>query len=849
MYRVPVNALILFSDMVDWKRIIAIIFIVCAWSSGVMAQQYKVSGVVRDAHSQEIIPFATLQFTNTQTGMVSNAEGTYLFELNVIPSDSLQVRVMGYNITKMKVDRNLKEQVINFDITRSDVSLKTHEIKANVNFALILLRQIIRHKPENNYNRLDNYRYQVYNKLELDMKNLNKEKLSKNRFTKPFAFILDNIDSTSEDKPFLPIFLTESLSDYYYQAKPHKTKEVIKAARTSGIDNESVHKFLGGMYQNINIYDNFIPVFDKQFVSPINNNGAFYYDYKIADTQYVNNQRFIKLNFTPKRKGENVFVGDIWVHDTTYAVQKTTLSVPSAANINFVRKISLVQEFRQLEDSTWFLYKDKFVADFWAPSPKPGKTLDFIGRKTTTYTDVITNDTAATNIFGDKRYPEAITLLDSARFRHEAFWDNNRPELLSKNEAGIYKMVDSLQNMPLFQKYSNTIKFLATGYKPFGLLEWGPYWYAFSKNRLEGFRMRLDLGTTTKFNKDLYLYGYLAYGFSDEAWKGKMSALWLLKRHPRMYLYGAYSRDLDNGSHYYDEVGSDNIFTLAIRKSGVPQKFLLADEKRVEFFKEYYSGFSHQVTLAHKRLRPFEPLPTIEAFKNFSSKGDPMTSMEVELKLRYAFQEEFLEGDFYRYSLGSKYPIVELKYALGIPGIANSSQQYNKLTLSVSDYVKLPPFGTLYYNIYGGKIFGTLPYTSLEVHPGNEIYYYNKYAFNMMNRFEFLSDQYAGFNVEHTIGNGIFAYIPLIKKLKWRQFWTAKGVVGSLSDANKQLNLYNGYPFKTLEKNPYAEVGTGIENIFKFLRVDFVWRVAPAALPDEPKSKRFGVFGSFKLTF
>ncbi|NIG52725.1 DUF5686 family protein [Chitinophaga sp. Cy-1792] len=835
--------------MTDWKRIIATIFIVLAWPAGLIAQQYKIKGVIRDAHSQEIIPFATLQFTNTQTGMVSDAEGKYIFELNVIPADTLQVRVMGYNLTKMPVDRSLKEQTINFDIARSDVSLKAHEVKASVNWALILLRQIIRHKPENNYNRLDNYTYEVYNKLELDMKNLNKEKLSRNRFTKPFAFILNNIDSTSEDKPFLPIFLTESLSDYYYQAKPHKTKEVIKAARTSGIDNESVHKFLGGMYQNINIYDNFIPVFDKQFVSPINNNGAFYYDYKIADTQYISSQRFIKLNFTPKRKGENVFIGDIWVHDTTYAVYKTTLSVPSAANLNFVRKVSLVQEFKQLPDSTWFLYKDKFIADFWAPSPNPAKTLDFIGRKTTTYSNVITNDTAATNIFADKRYPQNINLLDSARFQKDSFWTNNRPEDLSKNEAGIYKMVDSLQKMPLFQKYSNTIRFLATGYKPFGKLEWGPYYYAFSQNTLEGFRMRLDLGTTPKFSKDVYLYGYLAYGFNDEAYKGKISALWLLKKHPRMYLYGAYARDLDNGSHYYDEVGSDNIFTLAIRKNGVPQKFLLVDEKRVEFFKEYFSGFSHQVSLIHKWVRPFAPLPTVDAYKSMTTKGDPLTSAEVEVKLRYAFQEEFLEGNFYRYSLGSKFPIVEFKYALGIPGIANSSQQYNKLSLSVSDYVKLPPFGTLYYNVYGGRIFGNLPYTSLEVHPGNEIYYYNKYAFNMMNRFEFLSDRYAGFNLEHTIGNGIFAYIPLIKKLKWRQFWEAKGVIGSLSPANRALNLNNGYPFKTLDRDPYVEVGTGIENIFKFLRVDFVWRVSPTALPDDTNSKRFGVFGSFKLQF
>ncbi|WP_341834284.1 DUF5686 family protein [Chitinophaga pollutisoli] len=220
------------------------------------------------------------------------------------------------------------------------------------------------------------------------------------------------------------------------------------------------------------------------------------------------------------------------------------------------------------------------------------------------------------------------------------------------------------------------------------------------------------------------------------------------------------------------------------------------------------------------------------------------------MKLRYAFREEFLEGNYYRFSLGSKYPIVELKYALGVKGIWKSNYSYHKTSFTVSDYLKVAPFGQLYYNFFGGKIFNTtLPYPLLEIHPGNEIYYYNKYAFNMMNRYEFISDQYAGFNLEHTLGSGIFNYIPLVRKLKFRQFWTAKGVIGSLSDNNRALNFQSTYPFKTLEGNPYIELGTGVENILKFIRVDFVWRVAPKPLPAEVNNKKFGIFGSFRLQF
>lgn len=834
--------------MTGWTRIIAIILGLQVWGISLFAQ-YKITGVVRDAHSEEIIPFATLQFPHTNTGMVTDVNGAYTFDLQSIPGDSLQVRVMGYRLLAMPVKRNVPNQTINFDIERSDVSLKVHEVKANVNFALILLRQIVRHKPENNFDRIPNYKYQLYNKIEIDLKNVNKKKFSHNILTRPFTFILDNIDSTSEEQPFLPVYLTETMSEYYYQKDPHKTKEVINASKTSGIDNASLMRLMGGMYQNVNVYDNFIPVFDKQFASPINNNGQLFYDYKIADTEYISNQRFIKLAFTPKRKGDNAFSGDIWVHDTTYAVMKVTLTTDRSANINFIKKISMVQEFRQMPDSTWFLSKDKFVADFSPPGPNPTKTLDFIGRKTTTYTDVVMNDTSVTNIFSDKRYPSNINLLADAQERQDTFWSHNRPDSLNGNEAGIYKMVDSLYHMPLFNKYYNTIKFLAGGYKPFGPIKYGPWYYIFTANDLEGFRTELDLATTKQFHPNLYLTGYLAYGFSDHVYKGQLTALYLLNRHPRSYVYGSYTKDLDNGITYTDEIGTGNIFSVAIRKPGVPQKFLMTETYRAEYFKEYWSGFSYHLNFIHSAYHPFAPLPTIEDFAKEGQKGTPLTNFETKLQLRYAWHETFLEGDFYRTSLGSKYPIVEADYSVGIPDVLGSQYAYQRVALQVYDYVKVPPVGKFYYNVFAGKIFGTLPYTQLDIAKGNELYYYDKYAFNMMNRFEFLSDEYVGVNLEHTIGNGLLGYIPLIKKLKWRQFWTAKGLIGDLSPANRELNLTKGYPFRTLKGNPYLEVGTGIENIFKFLRVDFIWRVTPQPTADDQWNKRFGVFGSFKLSF
>ena len=117
-----------------------------------------------------------------------------------------------------------------------------------------------------------------------------------------------------------------------------------------------------------------------------------------------------------------------------------------------------------------------------------------------------------------------------------------------------------------------------------------------------------------------------------------------------------------------------------------------------------------------------------------------------------------------------------------------------------------------------------------------------------MNRFEFIADNYAGFNVEHNVGSGFLKYLPLIKKLKLRQFWNVKGVFGSLSSDNEKLNFVGNYPYTSLNGKMYLELGTGIDNIFKVFRVDFVWRALKQNATTQ-SINRFGVFGSFHFTF
>ena len=643
---------------------------------------------------------------------------------------------------------------------------------------------------------------------------------------------------------YLPAYLTESLSDYYYQKKPVKRREIIKAANTNGVKNESMLKFLGGTDQNVNVYNNFIPVFDKQFISPASDNGDNYYNYSVTDTQYIGKKPYFHLVFAPKRKGENTFDGDCWVQAATFGIQKMNLRLGKEANVNFLEKLSLIQEFQLLNDTTWFLLKDKFVADV---SPIGENKAGFIGRKTTTYRNIVVNDTSVTHELDKNTIQEEIITLPGAAEKPKEFWETARHEELSKNEKGIIRMIDTLTNSPRFQKFTNTLNFIGTGYLNTGNYQLGPWYNWFTSNGWEGFRMRFDLGTNRHFNKKIWLHGYLAYGFGDKAFKGKAEIFYLPKKNPRTFLYGSYTDDLDFGQNYYGEVTSDNIFALAVRKPNIPRKYIRINEKRFEFYHQRKSGFSGFFTFSHRNYNPLKNLPVKDSFVTAKDEN-PLTTFEATFRLRFAYLEKYLENTFFRTSLGSPYPVAELYITHGIPGVFKSSYSYTKLAVNVSDYFKISPFGSISYFAYAGKTFGTLPYVLLDIAPGNELFYYNKYAFNTMNKWEYLHDRYAGLNFEHNFGSGIFKWFGPTRKLKLRQFWTAKVMTGKLSDSNKELNYKQANSFQTLNGKTYMELGTGIDNIIHLFRIDFIWRVLPTPLPPE-RIRRFGIFGSIRVSF
>jgi hypothetical protein len=800
------------------------------------SQKTRVSGKVTDALTNEPIPFANVAFKGTTVGTITDINGSFVLETEK-GSDSLSASYVGYKPVTLRITPGIS-QTVNFLLKVNKVEIVEVVIKAGENPANILLRKVIDNKDKNDKKHLDTYQYEVYNKMEFDLTDI-PQNFKDKKLIKPFAFIFDNMDSSvTNSKPFLPFFITETLSDMYYRSSPKANREVIKASKISGLENESVTQFLGDMYQNIDIYDNYIDIFGKSFISPISNVGMVYYKYYLTDSAFIENQWCYKLKFKPRRKQELTFSGDCWVHDTTFAIRKIDMRVVEDANINFVEDLAVVKEYTRVNDQHWMLSKELLVVDFAAR--KDG--LGFIGRKSTSYKDFKIGLPPPDSVFVGS---ENIVVLENSTAKQDSFWMEARHDSLSDREKKIYHMVDTIKTLPAFKTYVDIITLFFTGHYEIGKFEIGPYFTTYSFNTVEGNRFRLGGRTSPKFSTRLRLEGYVAYGTKDEEFKYMGGFRYFLKTKPREAIGARYKNDVSQLGQSENAFQDDNILSSLFRRSPA-DKLTRLEGYRVYYEKEWLSGYSHRLSIDHGILVPLGKLDySYYNNEERTSVRNSINTTEISLLMRFAYREKFVEGRTGRISIGSDYPVTQIVYTEGLKGVLESDFAYHKLVGKIDDIVRLPPFGYSYIALEAGKTWGKVPYPLLNVHQGNESYFYDYASFNLMNYYEFISDQFASLFFVHHFEGFFLDKIPLMRKLKWREVASLRGVYGSLSPENKEL-LVNPNAFSTLSKKPYVEMGFGMENILKILRFDFMYRLTYL---DNPDIAKFGIRGSLQITF
>ncbi len=680
-------------------------------------------------------------------------------------------------------------------------------------------KSIIRNKPINNREKLEAYEYEVYNKMQFDINNLGEE-FSNRGYVKKLDLILGYLDSTDQGEKYLPLLLSESISDYYFKKNPKKKKEVITATKFTGFNDLKLDQFTGEMYADINVYDNYINIFNKPFVSPVANFARTFYRFYLEDSSYIGNKWCYKLSFIPKRTGDLTFTGEMWVHDTTYAIKSINGNISSEANINYINDLYFEQVFDMVDNEVWMLVLEKMIVDM--NYNQNAKTLGMYARKHASRKYFKINQPHEDDFY---KSDNTVEILPEAKSRDEVYWEQHRHVPLSKQEKGIDEMVDSLYKDPVFKVYKKVVYAATTGYYPLKNIEIGNLNTLFSVNPVEKYRFGLALRTTNDFSRKIELGGRVAYGTGDERFKYAFLTRMNLSQKKRTLLSVFYSNDIEQIGIAPNVAAVGSTFGTLFR-TGPLDKLTFVQKSGFNLEKDYKKDFVFFTGFEWKEYKALgaSNYERINPLTNSIEDINMIKSSEFVFRARWCKDEEFIASVYDRKSISSRYPAISIQGVFGVKGLFGAEYSYQKLDLLVSHKTNLGVLGRIQYGIYGGYIFGSAPYPFLKVHEGNQTYWFQSTTFNRMNFFEFISDKYVGAYAEQHFGGLILDRVPLIKKLQWR--WVASGrlLYGSISNKNIQQMIL---PTSTKQfgKLPYSEASLGLENMFKVLRLDLVWRL------------------------
>lgn len=830
------------------------------------------SGIVKDSITGEPLPFVSVYFDGSTIGAMTDDNGTFTLQNNQ-GYTKLAAASLGYDTKFIDLKPGKKNDNLEvllkptaFEISEVVVKPKREKYTRKDNPAVELIKKVIAHKNDNRIEAKPEYQTEVYEKLSLSLDNFNPN-LDKNKFLKKFKFIKNYLDTSEfNGKPILTVSVRENLSDFYYRKSPKAEKTIVRAKRMQGIDKTlddggGITSNLEEIFKSINIFDNNIPILLNRFVSPLSSTLATtYYHYYIMDTLDVGGDKCVDLAFVPANSESYGFTGRLYITlDGNYAVKKVLLNTPANINLNWVDKLRIEQEFKQMPDSTWVLDQENTFVNFYVVKG----TQQLYAHQLRNYDKYNFNVQNADSVFG---LLGALHVLPEATAQPDTFWTHNRPIPLKEKEDALKDLLGQLRKVPAFNAIIKTAEILITGYIPTAndkkvtKFDFGPMNTTFSANHLEGFRMRVGGMTTANLNPYWFASGYLAYGTNDRKIKYnlKLTHSFTKKEYhegenPVNNLSFIQEYDVYTPGQDFLFTSKDNIFVAW--KVGEPVTKMQYIRKSVlQYEKEWLNGLTWKSWIMNQNN---EAAGTLQYIKRDESGNlyhiKDFTTSEIGTQLRFAPGERAYNGRSGKesvFNLSKDAPVFKLSHQLGIKGVLGGDYNYNHTEISAEKRIWLSSFGHIDAQIKAGKVWDKVPFPLLILPNTNQSITIQPEAFHMMNALEFVTDQYVSFNATYYLKGWILNRIPGIKWLRLREVLSFNMIYGGLTDKNNPtltpglFLLPDGT--QPLGSTPYMECSVGLENIFKILRIDYYRRLTYL---DHPDIKKGGIRIALRFTF
>ena len=845
-------------------RIYMMVVLLVALTQQMMAQQ-KISGRVIDVDGFAV-PYASVQYRGHKIAVSSDGEGRFSIEKH--EGWMLTVSALSYKTQTVKVDANTNflEVKLKDDSRRlSEVVVKSKrgKYKRKDNPAVELMRRVIAAKKKTDLANHPYYRYDKYQKITLSLNDLSKEQLEGKFFSKR-QYLLDQVEkSPYNGKLTLPVSVDETVSQHIYRKDPKSEKDIIKGQQTNGIGQviqtgEILSTTMKDVFTDVDIYDDYVRLLQYPFPSPIGRTAISFYHYYIEDTVYVDRDLCYHLQFIPANSQDFGFRGELYVTaDSTLHVKKCNLYMPHNSDVNWVKDMKIEQEFTRLDNGEWVLSKDDMVAEMHA-----SKVLqDLLVVRNTRLTDYSFDELPKVLFKGKAKVRHDIDAMN----RDEAYWNKYRQVDLTKSESSMDSFIHRMENSKGFKWIILGVKALMENYVEIGSgpggkkskFDLGPINTYLSKNYVDGIRLRLAGRTMAALNPHFFWNGYAAYGTKSNDWyTGHVFTYSLNKKKnspfefPMRNITFEVSRDIMSPSDDNLEHNKDNIF-MTFRAATQDEMFLY-HRQRLAFTYETDWGLRFNTGIRWQSNR------TAGNLHYFTLDGNEVKKIrmtDINVGINYNPGVTYVNTKQQRLPINLDSPEIGISHTMGFKGFMGGQYHSNITKVSIYKRQWLGSFGYLDFHAVGQAQWNKVPFPMLILPPVNLSYFESEASVSLMRDWEFLNDRQVFASLSWDMNGKLLNRIPLIKKLKWREYFAVKGVWGNLTDKNNPyLEKNQGdtelfkFPSKShvMNNTPYWECVAGVHNIFKFFAVEYVRRLT--YLNNENISK-WGIRFGFSMTF
>lgn len=805
-------------------------------------------GQVIDGATGEPIPYAAVKYIGTSEGRSTDMDGNFVLPI-LDNYNKFEITYLGYKPVTVTVQRGREEihstiKMYSDDIMLGEVVVKKTKIhyKRKNNPAVDLMRKVIANKKLSDIKEKDYYHFDKYEKRVFSRNDLENTK---------DTLLAEVCPETG--KLIIPILVEETVSEENYRKNPKATKTTVHAKRNDGFQTmlssgDMITNLVKDIFTDVDIYKDNVRLLQHPFISPISTSEAIgFYHYYIQDTLMVDDERCIDVVFLPNNTQDFGFAGHLYITDDKLnQVKRAVLNVPKHSGVNFVDNLMVIQDFETLPTGERVVKVDNMIVEL---SGLYG-ALKFQGQRYSEYSNYRFDPITDPKAF---KSPQMELVVKEAEFRDSTYWAAVRPVPLSKSEDNLGKAVDNIsENLGGFWKFlltavvENSVELTPKPNK----IDFIPLNSIVSYNDIDGMRYQGSLQTTGNLSPHLFVRGYGAYGTKDAKWKYKGEVEYSFNK--KKYMAHEFPRRSITASYMYDDMspvdkysGTDKNNMYSSFKTSKVDQMMYVNDVKLNYLYETSGNASWSLALDHSKLTPTGKLVYMR--NGDGTKLPNIKTSDIKFGFRYAPGETFMNSKQQRLPVNHDAPVFTLEHTMGINGFLGGQYNYNITEATIFKRFWLPgACGYIDTYLKGGAQWNKVPFPMLFTPQSNLSYFvqFDGWSFNMLRNMEFLNDRYAALLINWNFGGKILNRVPLLKKMKLREYIGFKMLYGHLTDKNNPYIRTNdnellrfptrdGHPTSfVMGDKPYMELSVGISNIFKIITVQYVRRLSYNDMPD-----------------